>query len=70
MGHKPTLQDLKDVHPTIYHSLRKLLTQDGAAQLGVVFQVCHEEDQILLNFTLHLMLYLTPNLVLKPKVSV
>lgn len=39
MGHKPSLQDLKDVHPTIYHSLQKLLTQDGVAQLGLVFQV-------------------------------
>ena len=39
MGHKPTLQDLKNVHPTIYHSLQKLLTQEDAAQLGLVFQV-------------------------------
>lgn len=43
-GHKPTLQDLKDVHPTIYHSLQKLLAQDGAAQLGLVFQVEQEAD--------------------------
>jgi len=46
MGHKPTLQDLKDVHPTIYHSLQKLLTQDGAAQLGLVFQVCQGAHRI------------------------
>ena len=39
MGHRPTLQDLKDVHPDIYHSLQKLLAQDNAAQLGLVFQV-------------------------------
>ena len=39
MGHKPTLQDLKDVHPTIHASLQKLLAQDNAAQLGLVFQV-------------------------------
>ena len=39
MGHRPNLQDLKDVHPAIFHSLQKLLTQDNAAQLGLVFQV-------------------------------
>lgn len=39
MGHKPTLQDLQDVHPTIHASLQKLLAQDNAAQLGLVFQV-------------------------------
>ena len=39
MGHKPTLQDLKDVHPTIHASLQKLLAEDDAAQLGLVFQV-------------------------------
>lgn len=44
MGHKPTLQDLKNVHPTIYHSLQKLLTQEDAAQLGLVFQVEQEAD--------------------------
>lgn len=58
MGHKPTLQDLKDVHPTIHHNLQKLLTQDGVAQLGLVFQVCQRAHQILLNTMLHLMLYL------------
>ncbi len=65
MGHKPTLQDLKDVHPTIHHSLQKLLTHNGAAQLGLVFQVCHGGDQLVLNITLHLMLCLTLNLVPK-----
>lgn len=39
MGHKPTLQDLKDVHPTIHASLQKLLAEDNVAQLGLVFQV-------------------------------
>lgn len=39
MGHKSTLQDLKDVHPTIYTSLQKLLVEDNADQLGLVFQV-------------------------------
>ena len=39
MGHRPNLQDLKDVHPTIAHSLQKLLAEDNAAQLGLVFQV-------------------------------
>ena len=39
MGHKPTLQDLQDVHPTIHASLQKLLAQDNASQLGLVFQV-------------------------------
>ena len=39
MGHKPTLQDLEGVHPTVYKSLQKLLAADNAAQLGLVFQV-------------------------------
>ena len=39
MGHKSTLQDLKDVHPTICKSLQKLLVEDNAEQLGLVFQV-------------------------------
>ena len=39
MGHKSTLQDLQDVHPTIHASLQKLLAQDNASQLGLVFQV-------------------------------
>lgn len=39
MGHKSTLQDLKDVHPTIHANLQKLLAEDNAAQLGLVFQV-------------------------------
>ncbi|KAL3161776.1 hypothetical protein ABBQ38_008870 [Trebouxia sp. C0009 RCD-2024] len=44
MGHKPTLQDLQGVHPTIHASLQKLLTQDNASQLGLVFQVEQEAD--------------------------
>lgn len=44
MGHKSTLQDLKDVHPTIYTSLQKLLVEDNADQLGLVFQVEQEAD--------------------------
>ncbi len=59
MGHKPTLQDLKDVHPTIYHSLQKLLTQDGVAQLGLVFQVCQGAHQLVSKLVLYMMLYLT-----------
>jgi len=66
MGHKPTLQNLKDVHPTIYHSLQKLLTQDNVAQLGLVFQVCHGRHQIVLNPLLNLILNLILNPLLDP----
>ena len=39
MGHKSTMQDLKDVHPVVYHSLQKLLAEDNVSNLGLVFQV-------------------------------
>lgn len=47
MGHRPNLQDLKDVHPAIFHSLQKLLAQDNAAQLGLVFQVMSSQKSSL-----------------------
>lgn len=72
MGHKPTLGDLMDVHPTIHRSLQKLLTQDNVAQLGLVFQVCQGAHQIVLNPVLprlHMMLNSTLDLILNPNLS-
>ena len=40
MGHRSTLQDLKDVHPAVHDSLQKLLTESSVSELGLVFQVC------------------------------
>ena len=34
------LDDLKDVHPEVHHSLRKLLAYDGSVEdMGLYFQV-------------------------------
>ena len=41
MGHKLTLEDLRVVHAVIFPSLKKLLDEHNADQLGLVFQVCH-----------------------------
>lgn len=39
MGHKATVQDLQDVHPTVYQNLQKLLAEGNVSELGLVFQV-------------------------------
>lgn len=39
MGHKSTMEDLKEVHPAVYQNLQKLLLQDDVSHLGLVFQV-------------------------------
>ena len=42
MGHKSTLQDLKDVHPAVHDSLQKLLAEPNVSDLGLVFQVSQQ----------------------------
>ncbi|BDA45778.1 probable E3 ubiquitin-protein ligase HECTD2 [Coccomyxa sp. Obi] len=45
MGRDVGLEDLKDVHPDVYQSLKKLLAYEGdIADLGLVFQVEQEAD--------------------------
>ena len=41
MGRKVALDDLNEVHPVIFRSLKKLLDEPNADQLGLVFQVRH-----------------------------
>lgn len=41
MGRDVGFEDLKDVHPDVYSSLKKLLAYQGDfSELGLVFQVC------------------------------
>ena len=39
------LEDLKDVHPEIYNSLKRLLVHEGdVAEMGLYFQVPHHSS--------------------------